>query len=237
MTSLKEVKAESPLQTLNPIATHRYTLRTRKENFHKKFFKEFEGATVIRSNFTLDVSQTLSHENKSLEHLKSKIYDLKSNFFKNPSLNSLSRKLLSEQAYSTLNLSKEMGVSRTVLIRDRRLTDANGKSLKRFVIENDALIDPNLVDDKGRTNVDRMRAGLAPIGPDKKSISLHHIFQSDYHAIIEVSSHAHYQAGSLQLHYKRGLPEFGGSEVDRVAFATFRGDHWKLRALMYQWDE
>jgi hypothetical protein len=237
LTSLKQVKAKSPTQTLTSITGHRYPLRTRRENFHKKLFKEFEGATVIRSNFPLDVSQILSHENQLLEHLKSKIYELKSNFFKTPSLNTLSRKLLAEKAYSTINISKEMGFSRTVVIRDRRLTDDNGASIKRFVIENDALIDPNLVDDKGRTNVDRMRAGLAPIGPDKKSINLHHIFQSDYHAIIEVSSHAHYQAGSLQLHYKRGLPEFGESEVDRKAFGTFRGDHWKLRAAMYQWDE
>lgn len=237
LTLLKEKKAESPAQTLKPIVGHRYTPRTRKENFDKKVFKEFEGATVIRANFPLDVCQILSHENQLLEHLKSKIYDLKSNFYKAPNLASLSRKLLAEQAYSTLNLSKEMGFSRAVFIRDRRLIDANGTSIKRFVIENDALIDPNLVDDKGRTNVDRMRAGLAPIGPDKKSINLHHIFQSDYHAIIEVSSHAHYQAGSLQLHYKRGLPEFGESEVDRKAFGTFRGDHWKLRAAMYQWDE
>jgi A nuclease of the HNH/ENDO VII superfamily with conserved LHH len=46
------------------------------------------------------------------------------------------------------------------------------------VIQDSKLINPDLVDKLGRTNLQRMEGGLAPIGPDGKSINLHHVDQT-----------------------------------------------------------
>jgi A nuclease of the HNH/ENDO VII superfamily with conserved LHH len=42
------------------------------------------------------------------------------------------------------------------------------------VYQRDDLINRNFVDDLGRTNLERMQSGIAPIGPDGRSINLHH---------------------------------------------------------------
>ena len=54
-------------------------------------------------------------------------------------------------------------------------TKYNGRS----VYKNDGAFDVNHVDSKGRTNVQRMGEGLAPIGKDGKSVELHHMTQSE----------------------------------------------------------
>ncbi|MBF0786843.1 hypothetical protein IR123_02790 [Streptococcus sp. 19428wC2_LYSM12] len=45
------------------------------------------------------------------------------------------------------------------------------------VYQRDDLIDPNLTDSFGRTNVERMQKGLVPIGYDGRSMELHHMTQ------------------------------------------------------------
>ena len=59
------------------------------------------------------------------------------------------------------------------------------------VYQRDDLIDPNLTDTFGRTNVDRMKKGLAPIGPDGKSMELHHMTQRQSGSIAEVTKTFH----------------------------------------------
>jgi hypothetical protein len=49
------------------------------------------------------------------------------------------------------------------------------------------LIDPKMVDSLGRTNLQRMKAGIALIGSDGKSINLHHMIQTNNSAISEVT--------------------------------------------------
>lgn len=58
-------------------------------------------------------------------------------------------------------------------------------------LSKDDLIDPLLVDTKGRTNLVRMQKGLALIGPDGKSLSLHHMLQSEEADIAEITSAIH----------------------------------------------
>ena len=48
-------------------------------------------------------------------------------------------------------------------------TEFNGKK----VFQRNDLIDLKLIDDRGRTNLQRMKQGVAPIGPDGNSINLH----------------------------------------------------------------
>ena len=94
------------------------------------------------------------------------------------------------------------------------------------VIQNDQLINPNLVDDLGRTNVERMENGLAPIGPDGKPINLHHVDQTMTGPIEEMTATYHQQNYST-LHANTGQ---SGSLIDRTAFNIWRAEYWKGRA-------
>ncbi len=84
-------------------------------------------------------------------------------------------------------------------------------------------IDPNLKDEKGRTNIERMRLGKSPIGPDRRRINLHHVNQKDG-LLMELFGSTHTRL-SRYLHYRRGYP----SLIDRNEFALFRNAYWKWR--------
>jgi len=87
------------------------------------------------------------------------------------------------------------------------------------------LIDPNLVDDLGRTNLQRMESGIAPIGPDGKSINLHHMTQMNDGAIAEVTQSFH-QQNSKVIHIN---PNSVPSGIDRNVFGTWKKQYWKNR--------
>ncbi len=74
----------------------------------------------------------------------------------------------------------------------------------------------------GRTNIQRMRAGLAPLDKNGKSYELHHIGQKQDSplAILTKGEHEH---SSLHLNGKK-------SEIDRVKFAPERKRFWKTLA-------
>src|SRR4051794_22137879 len=61
------------------------------------------------------------------------------------------------------------------------------------VYQRNDLINPNLVDSRGRTNLQRMEKGLAPIGSDGKSLELHHMLQRNDSPIAEVTNTFHKQ--------------------------------------------
>ena len=98
------------------------------------------------------------------------------------------------------------------------------------VYQRDDLIDPDLVDGRGRTNLQRMEKGLAPIGPDGKSINLHHMTQTDDSAIAEVSASFH-QRFSKIIHIN---PSSMASGIDRKNFNKWRKQYWKERVKSYQ---
>jgi hypothetical protein len=52
-----------------------------------------------------------------------------------------------------------------------------GGELCNPVYQRNDIIDPNRLDSMGRTNIERMKQGVSAIGPDGKSINLHHIYQ------------------------------------------------------------
>ncbi len=197
--------------------------------------KEIERPTVLAADLSVEAGRILQAEAEALGVLKSEIFKQKEAFIKDSSSSTMCRSEIARTAYEKLILSKDgFGFSRAVLMRDRTLKGDDGRSLKRVVVQNDSLIDIEKVDDLGRTNLERMRQGVAPLGPDNRSINLHHLVQCDHHAILEITYTAHSTAGGTQLHYKRGNPEFGESEVDRQAFAMFRGDYWKRRAEQFK---
>lgn len=94
------------------------------------------------------------------------------------------------------------------------------------VFQRDDLIDPNRVDDFNRTNLERMQQGLAPIGPDGKSVNLHHLTQRAEGGIAEITETMHQERSSI-LHIN---PNNWGSGIDRDEFDKWRGDYWKSRA-------
>jgi len=87
------------------------------------------------------------------------------------------------------------------------------------------LIDPGLTDAYGRTNLERVKQGKAPIGPDGRSIQLHHMLQTDMSPIAEVTETFHQQYYNI-IHINTGdLP----SGIDRNAFHVWRVHYWQYR--------
>lgn len=94
------------------------------------------------------------------------------------------------------------------------------------VYQRNDLIDPSAVDKLGRSNLERMQAGIAPLGPDGRSINLHHLTQRPNGAIAEVTATMH-QTNSRVLHIN---PNTIPSGIDRGAFDAWRRSYWMSRA-------
>lgn len=94
------------------------------------------------------------------------------------------------------------------------------------VYQRNDLIDPNRVDPvSGKTNLELMQAGRAPLGPDGKSINLHHLTQSQSGAIAEVTQTLHSNNHGV-LHMPNTVP----SGVNRTEFNAWRRNYWRNRA-------
>ncbi|MFO0587887.1 MAG: type VI secretion system tip protein TssI/VgrG [Polyangiaceae bacterium] len=111
--------------------------------------------------------------------------------------------------------------------------DVSGKRWSRFtmfrgtkVFQRDDLIDPGKLDKRGRTNVQRMKQGLAPLGPDGRSVNLHHLIQSEKGSIAEVSDTMHKQYDRV-LHIN---PKSTPSGIDRKQFSAWKRGYWQERA-------
>ena len=95
------------------------------------------------------------------------------------------------------------------------------------VFQRDDLINPNLVDSRtGLTNLELMRSGRAPIGPDNKPVNLHHLTQDKNGAIAEMLQSFH-QTNSRVIHIN---PSSVPSGIDRAEFRQWRENYWKSRA-------
>jgi A nuclease of the HNH/ENDO VII superfamily with conserved LHH len=94
------------------------------------------------------------------------------------------------------------------------------------VYQRDDLIDPMRKDADGLTNLERMRNGLAPIGPDGKKINLHHTTQRNDGSLAEVSQTLH-QSQSRVIHIN---PSSIPSGINRSYFDGVRKRYWMQRA-------
>ncbi|WP_324251615.1 HNH/ENDO VII family nuclease [Photorhabdus bodei] len=83
----------------------------------------------------------------------------------------------------------------------------------------------------GWTNLDLMKNGYSPIGPDGKQINLHHVIGREPGPMVEIVSSTHKQYHK-PLH---GLIENGNSFRQNNSLAyqydKFRKNYWKTRAL------
>jgi hypothetical protein len=93
------------------------------------------------------------------------------------------------------------------------------------VYQRNDLVDPFLRDALGRPNLQRMEAGLAPLGPDKLPINLHHMLQTQSGPLVELTQSFHMGFRNTIHINPRTIP----SGIDRVVFAAWRADYWKNR--------
>ncbi len=90
-------------------------------------------------------------------------------------------------------------------------------------------IDLKLVDEYGRTNLERMKQGLAPlkkVGEEFEKYELHHIGQEADATLAILTQTEHDNAA---LHLFKTV-----SEIDRSAFDTVRKNFWKTMATMLE---
>ena len=75
---------------------------------------------------------------------------------------------------------------------------------------------------RGRSNVERVKQGLAPIGKDAQPINLHHIGQ-DPVVVAETTQSVH------QKYYKTLHKNVKESQINRKEFNTWKRNYWKER--------
>jgi hypothetical protein len=92
----------------------------------------------------------------------------------------------------------------------------------------DTSINPDLIDEKGRTNLERMEKGLAPIDENGKPYNLHHIGQNADTPLAELKDGVHKKNDAI-LHDKSKPTEVHG-ENSSVNWDKERSEHWKARA-------
>jgi hypothetical protein len=97
----------------------------------------------------------------------------------------------------------------------------NGKDA---LIRND--IDYDQQDAFGRTNLERMKLGLAPLDAEGRPIELHHIGQKHDSPLAELTRDEHRGKGNDNVLHNK-LKE---SEINREDFDKERKEYWKARA-------
>lgn len=91
-------------------------------------------------------------------------------------------------------------------------------------------IDLDQKDVFGKSNLERMQAGLAPLDANKQPIELHHIGQKQESCLAELTFSEHRGTGNDNiLHNKRQE-----SAIDRPGFARERAEHWMARAADFE---
>lgn len=84
-------------------------------------------------------------------------------------------------------------------------------------------IDTSYVDEMGRTNLERMKQGLAAIDPNTGvSYELHHIGQHNDSTLAILTKAEHMQGGNNKIWH-----ELKSSEIDRDVFKFVKEDFWK----------
>lgn len=139
------------------------------------------------------------------------------------------------EKHGTQKFQKFLETEKATSSARRRMTNLekkfveSGRKTKFFgqdFIKRDDLFDSKYIDATGRSNIDRMKQGLAPIGKDGNPINLHHMKQQSNGIISEVSHTEHKEYSDI-FHRYAGKNE---SEVDRSAFDKLRLAYWKERS-------
>ena len=116
--------------------------------------------------------------------------------------------------------TRKIGLIEKELLKNAKYVEVYGK----VVAKRNDIFDPYYRDALGRTNIERMKQGLAPIGVDGKSVELHHLKQEDDGIIVEVLSSEH------KSYYKELHRYKSQSEIDREDFNRWKMRYWRKRA-------
>ncbi len=98
------------------------------------------------------------------------------------------------------------------------------------VYQRDDLIDPGRLDPKGRTTLQRMKRGLAAIGPDGKPMQLHHMLQTRDGPLAEVTGSFHLDNRAIVHINPPSIP----SGINRSEADSFRAEYWERRAANFE---
>lgn len=138
-------------------------------------------------------------------------------------LNDDHKKELSEQGYSESVIDAIGSKEEADIYTDAELEceNVNGKDA---LIRTD--IDLDQKDVFGRTNLERMENGNAPLDKNGKPIELHHIGQTSDAPLAELTKSEHMGNGNDSILHDKSKE----SEIDRTDFGKERAEHWKSRA-------
>lgn len=98
------------------------------------------------------------------------------------------------------------------------------------VYQRNDIIDPYKVDTNGISNLQNMKNGYAPIGPDSNKIELHHMLQTKEGPIAEMTKSFHKQNSSI-IHIN---PSTIKSGINRSKFDRWREQYWIERAKDFE---
>ncbi|THF50767.1 HNH/ENDO VII family nuclease [Allorhizobium terrae] len=112
----------------------------------------------------------------------------------------------------------------------------------RRVYQRDDLIDPDFIDpDTGLSNLERMRAGRPPIGPDGEAVELHHMIQEEglplnngMAPLAEVEKTFHSTNYDTIHIYRKGDPDYVSwrktNPENAKRYDNYRRRYWKTRS-------
>lgn len=136
------------------------------------------------------------------------------------------RKKISESSdYSDEVNKKIRSVEELKVYQNEGLVES---TVNERIVLKDNSINPDLIDEKGRTNLQRMEKGLAPIDENGRPYNLHHIGQNTDSPLAELKDDVH-KKNDATLHDKSKPTEVHGSNSE-VNWDKERSDHWKARA-------
>ncbi|WP_328592826.1 HNH/ENDO VII family nuclease [Yersinia alsatica] len=98
------------------------------------------------------------------------------------------------------------------------------------VYQRNDLFDLNAVDARGRSNIQRMEKGLAPLDANGNSVNLHHMLQRQDGPIAEVTQTFHKDNHGVIHINDNSIP----SGINRTEFDKWRSNYWKERAQAFK---
>ncbi|MHB0756257.1 HNH/ENDO VII family nuclease [Polaribacter sp. M15] len=150
-------------------------------------------------------------ENGSLEALEVENQLLEASF---KSIQDMSIDVLEQKIYDNAGLEKQIVNGREVLIQTN-------------IDYNTPLGIPG---NESETNLERMKAGYAPIDENGNPYQLHHIGQQNDSPLAELTNEQHQYNGNYNILHTK----VGPSEIDRKEFNEQRAKHWKERAAQIE---
>ncbi|MDN0117861.1 HNH/ENDO VII family nuclease [Yersinia frederiksenii] len=98
------------------------------------------------------------------------------------------------------------------------------------VYQRNDLFDPNAIDARGRSNIQRMEKGLAPLDANGNTVNLHHMLQRQDGPIAEVTQTFHKENHAVIHINDNSIP----SGINRTEFDKWRSNYWKERAQTFK---